>query len=267
MTHPEASVATTAAAPALLRIQDLHKAFQTVEVLKGVDVTLARGDVVTIIGSSGSGKTTLLRCVNLLEEFQRGRIEIDGQAIGYREQGGRRVPCTGAEVARHRALTGMAFQQFNLFPHLTALRNVTLGLIKVRKLARDEAVAIAEKWLDRVGMLERRNHYPGQLSGGQQQRVAIARAVAMTPRLMLFDEVTSALDPELVNEVLSVVQGLAQDGMTMLLVTHEMRFAYEVSDRIIFMNQGRIEEEGPPADLFNQPKSLRLKEFLKTIKI
>ncbi|HCS42870.1 MAG TPA: ATP-binding protein, partial [Pseudomonas sp.] len=154
-------------------------------------------------------------------------------------------------------------QQFNLFPHLTALQNVTLGLLKVKKLHKDEAVALAEKWLERVGLLERRDHYPGQLSGGQQQRVAIARAIAMNPSLMLFDEVTSALDPELVGEVLNVIKGLAEDGMTMLLVTHEMRFAFEVSDKIVFMNQGRIEEQGPPKELFERPQSPRLTEFLK----
>jgi polar amino acid transport system ATP-binding protein len=157
----------------------------------------------------------------------------------------------------------MAFQTFNLFPHLSALGNVTLGLIRVRGMKKDEAVAIAERWLDRVGLLERRNHYPGQLSGGQQQRVAIARAIAMNPKLMLFDEVTSALDPELVNEVLNVIKDLARDGMTMLIVTHEMKFAYEVSNRIIFMNEGRIGEEGPPSEVFNNPKTQRLTEFLK----
>jgi polar amino acid transport system ATP-binding protein len=160
----------------------------------------------------------------------------------------------------------MVFQQFNLFPHMTALGNVTLGLLKVKKLPKPDAAAIAEKWLERVGMAERRNHYPGQLSGGQQQRVAIARAIAMNPKVMLFDEVTSALDPELVNEVLNVIKDLATEGMTMLLVTHEMKFAFEVSDRVVFMNQGRIEEEGPPEELFRKPKSQRLAEFLKNSK-
>ncbi len=247
----------------LLVIENLHKKFDHLEVLRGVDLRMNAGDVVSIIGSSGSGKTTLLRCVNLLEDFHEGRIVIDGQEIGYAMKGGRRVRLSNAVVARHRALTGMAFQTFNLFPHLSALRNVTLGLIKVRGMKKDEAVAIAERWLDRVGLLARRDHYPGQLSGGQQQRVAIARAIAMNPKLMLFDEVTSALDPELVNEVLNVIKDLARDGMTMLIVTHEMRFAYEVSHRIIFMNEGRIGEEGPPSDMFNNPKTARLAEFLK----
>ncbi|WP_273809945.1 MULTISPECIES: amino acid ABC transporter ATP-binding protein [unclassified Pseudomonas] len=242
----------------LLSINDLHKSFGAVEVLKGIDLSLDRGDVVTLIGSSGSGKTTLLRCVNLLEDFQGGSIRLAGEAIGYREEGGRRQRLPEREIARQRSLTGMAFQQFNLFPHLTALENVTLGLRKVKKLGKDEAVAIGEQWLRRVGLIERRDYHPGQLSGGQQQRVAIA----MNPSLMLFDEPTSALDPELVGEVLAVIKDLAQDGMTMLLVTHEMRFAYEVSDRIVFMSQGRIEEQGPPRELFERPRSTRLAEFL-----
>ena len=233
--------------------------------LKGVDLALATGDVVSIIGSSGSGKTTLLRCVNMLEEFHQGRILIDGEEIGYFAARSTRRR-KEREIARQRAMTGMVFQQFNLFPHMTALRNVTLGLTKVKKLPA------------RRGQRDRREmagagrppgpprHYPGQLSGGQQQRVAIARAVAMNPKLMLFDEVTSALDPELVNEVLSVIQDLANEGMTMLLVTHEMKFAFEVSDRVVFMNQGRIEEEGPPEELFRKPKSQRLAEFLKSSK-
>ncbi len=250
----------------LLNICGLRKQYGAVEVLKGVDLSMQRGNVVTLIGSSGSGKTTLLRCVNLLEEFQGGRITLDGESIGYSDIGGKRVRHPERVIAQHRAMTGMAFQQFNLFPHLTALQNVTLGLLKVKKMGKDEAVALAEKWLDRVGLLERRNHFPGQLSGGQQQRVAIARAIAMNPSLMLFDEVTSALDPELVGEVLSVIKGLAEEGMTMLLVTHEMRFAYEVSDKIVFMNQGRIEEQGSSKDIFERPQSPRLAEFLKNIR-
>lgn len=246
-----------------LTIENLHKRFKDTEVLKGVDLTMAKGDVVSVIGSSGSGKTTLLRCVNLLEEFHEGRIVIDGEEIGYRMRHGRRVRQGESAIVRQRAITGMVFQQFNLFPHMTALHNVTLGLVKVKRLPKDEAVAIAERWLRRVGLLDRRDHYPGQLSGGQQQRVAIARAIAMSPKLMLFDEVTSALDPELVNEVLQVIKTLADDGMTMLLVTHEMQFAYEVSDRVIFMNEGCIGEEGSPDAIFHRPRSARLAEFLK----
>jgi polar amino acid transport system ATP-binding protein len=248
----------------VLEILDLHKKFTDIEVLKGVDLTMATGDVVSVIGSSGSGKTTMLRCVNLLEDFEQGSIRIDGEEIGYTAAQRRRRK--ESEIARQRSMTGMVFQQFNLFPHMTALGNVTLGLLKVKKLPKAEATAIADKWLERVGMAERRNHYPGQLSGGQQQRVAIARAIAMNPKVMLFDEVTSALDPELVNEVLNVIKSLAADGMTMLLVTHEMKFAYEVSRRVVFMNQGKIEEQGAPEDVFRNPQSQRLAEFLKNAK-
>ncbi|MDQ0467864.1 amino acid ABC transporter ATP-binding protein [Labrys wisconsinensis] len=250
--------------PSILDVRNLHKRYGETEVLKGVDLAMARGDVVCIIGSSGSGKTTMLRCLNMLEDFEEGTVRIDGQEIGYDTASGRRIRRPEREIARQRALTGMAFQQFNLFPHMTALQNVTLGLIKVKKMARDEAVAVAERWLTRVGLAERRGHYPGQLSGGQQQRVAIARAIAMSPKLMLFDEVTSALDPELVGEVLQTIKDLAGDGMTMLLVTHEMRFAYEVADRVVFMNQGRIGEEGDPKTMFVRPQTERLAEFLKT---
>jgi polar amino acid transport system ATP-binding protein len=248
----------------ILSIKDLHKSYDKTEVLKGVNCDMAQGDVVCIIGSSGSGKTTMLRCLNMLEDFNSGTIEIDGQQIGYELHDGVRRRRSEREIARQRALTGMVFQQFNLFPHMTALDNVTLGLIKVKKMSRDEAVVIAERWLDRVGLLARKGHFPGQLSGGQQQRVAIARAIAMNPKLMLFDEVTSALDPELVNEVLQVIKDLAREGMTMLLVTHEMRFAYEVATRVIFMNQGRIGEEGDPREMFHKPKTERLAEFLKS---
>jgi len=248
----------------LLEIRGLCKRYGATEVLKGVDCDMDKGDVVCVIGSSGSGKTTMLRCINMLEDFQDGTIRIDGKEIGYEAAGGVRRRKREREIARQRMLTGMVFQQFNLFPHMTALDNVTLGLIKVKKMPRDEALAIAERWLERVGVLERKGHYPGQLSGGQQQRVAIARAIAMNPRLMLFDEVTSALDPELVNEVLQVIKDLASDGMTMLIVTHEMRFAYEVSTRVIFMNQGRIGEEGDPREMFVTPRTERLAEFLKS---
>lgn len=251
-------------AKTILEINDLRKNYGTHEVLRGVDFAVQEGEVISIIGSSGSGKTTMLRCVNMLEEFQGGSIRLDGEEIGYSSEGSTRRRKAEKEIARQRALTGMAFQQFNLFPHMTAAENVMLGLVKVKKMQKAEARAIAEKWLDRVGLGTRSNHFPGQLSGGQQQRVAIARAIAMSPRLMLFDEVTSALDPELVGEVLQVIKGLAAEGMTMLLVTHEMRFAYEVSSRVIFMNQGVICEEGDPKDMFVKPKTERLAEFLKT---
>lgn len=248
----------------ILEINDLHKRFGAVEVLKGIDCVMTQGDVVCVIGSSGSGKTTLLRCINMLEDFDSGTIRIDGEDIGYETRNGVRRRKSEKEVARQRALTGMAFQQFNLFPHLSAAENVMLGLVKVKKMGRDEAHAVARKWLDRVGLTGKYDSYPGQLSGGQQQRVAIARAIAMSPKLMLFDEVTSALDPELVNEVLLVIRDLAREGMTMLLVTHEMRFAFDVATRVIFMNEGRIGEEGDPKEMFVRPKTDRLAEFLKT---
>jgi polar amino acid transport system ATP-binding protein len=251
----------------VLKIAGLHKSFGDLEVLKGIDLTMQKGDVVSLIGSSGSGKTTLLRCVNLLEDFEAGTVEIAGEAIGYREEHGKRRRLPERQIARQRAMTGMAFQQFNLFPHMSALKNVMLGLTKTKGLSQDEARATAEAWLDRVGMLARKDHYPGQLSGGQQQRVAIARAIAMNPALMLFDEVTSALDPELVQEVLAVVRDLAAEGMTMLIVTHEMRFARDVSTRVIFMHQGRIAEEGPPSQIFGAPKSERLVGFLANSEI
>ena len=250
----------------LLLIENLHKNFDKLEVLKGIDLAMDPGDVVSIIGASGSGKTTLLRCVNLLEEFHAGRVVIDGQEIGYIDRNGKRTRRPEREIALQRAMTGMVFQQFNLFPHMTALKNVTLGLTKVKKLPQDEAIEIAERWLRRVGIHDRKDHFPGQLSGGQQQRVAIARAIAMNPKLMLFDEVTSALDPQLVNEVLNVITDLTKDGMTMLLVTHEMKFAHDVSSRIVFMDQGRIAEEGPPKELFHSPRTERLAEFLKNSK-
>ncbi|MBR0554582.1 amino acid ABC transporter ATP-binding protein [Ciceribacter sp. L1K23] len=251
-------------AKTILEIAGLHKTYGPLEVLKGVDCTVKEGEVISIIGSSGSGKTTMLRCINMLEEFQGGTIRLDGEEIGYHAEGSQRRRKSEKEIARQRALTGMAFQQFNLFPHMSAAENVMLGLVKVKKMGRKQARTIAESWLERVGLGARADHYPGQLSGGQQQRVAIARAIAMNPRLMLFDEVTSALDPELVGEVLQVIKGLAADGMTMLLVTHEMRFAYEVSSRVIFMNQGVICEEGDPKEMFVSPKTERLAEFLKT---
>ncbi len=247
----------------LLAIRGLTKRFGTVDVLKGVDLDLDRRDVVSIIGSSGSGKTTLLRCVNLLEEYQGGDIVLDGETIGYRSANGRRHRFGDRELSRQRSMTGMVFQSFNLFPHLTAAGNVMLGLRKVLRLPKAEARAVAETWLTRVGLAARADHYPSQLSGGQQQRVAIARALAMNPKLVLLDEVTSALDPELVQEVLNTVKSIADDGATLLIVTHEMRFARDVSSRVVFMEQGRIVEDGPPEQIFGAPKSQRLAAFLR----
>jgi len=250
----------------VLQISGVHKAYGDNPVLHGVSLTLNKGDVVSVIGSSGSGKTTLLRCVNLLEEFHQGSISIEGKQIGYEEKDGKRGKLNSRQIAKDRALTGMVFQSFNLFPHLSAIENISLPLRKVQNKTKAQAQQIANSWLSRVGLPDRGSAFPGQLSGGQQQRVAIARAIAMNPKLMLFDEVTSALDPELINEVLDVIKTLAQDGMTMLIVTHEMRFAYEVSSRVIFMNEGLIAEEGTPEEIFKNPKSERLQAFLKSTK-
>ena len=250
----------------VLRLSGLGKRFGANTIFSGVDLDVLPGDRIAILGASGSGKSTLLRCINFLERPDEGRVEVGGRSIGNANEANGRpvVRYEEGELNQLRQRIGMVFQQFNLFPHMTALDNVTLGLMKVKKLSRAEAVEIAERWLDRVGLLARKGHYPSQLSGGQQQRVAIARAIAMNPKLMLFDEVTSALDPELVNEVLQVIKNLASEGMTMLLVTHEMRFAYEVATRVIFMNEGRIAEEGDPKKMFHAPSTERLAEFLKS---
>jgi len=257
------SADTPAAARPLLKIEGLRKCFGANEILKGVDLDVRQGEVVSIIGSSGSGKTTLLRCVNLLEEFEGGVVLLDGEPIGYRQNGSRRVRLKDRELARQRAMTGMVFQSFNLFPHLSAAGNVMLGLRKVKGMGKAEARAVAERWLGRVGLAERADHAPSQLSGGQQQRVAIARALAMEPKLVLLDEITSALDPELVGEVLAIVKTLAGEGATLLLVTHEMRFARDVSHTVVFMEKGLVAERGPPSEVFGAPKHPRLIEFLR----
>ena len=254
---------TAASTSPLLQIKGLRKRFGDNEILKRVDLDVHQGEVVSIIGSSGSGKTTLLRCVNLLEEFNDGEVLLDGESVGYRQSGGKRVRLKDRELARQRAKTGMVFQSFNLFPHLTAAGNVMLGLRKVKGQSKAEARSIAETWLRRVGLGERIDHAPSQLSGGQQQRVAIARALAMDPKLVLLDEITSALDPELVNEVLATVKELARDGATLLLVTHEMRFARDVSNTVVFMEKGQVAEKGPPSEIFEAPKHPRLIEFLR----
>jgi polar amino acid transport system ATP-binding protein len=243
-------------------VQDLVKRFGSHEILRGVNLEVDKGEVIVIIGPSGSGKTTLLRCINFLEEYQGGRIYVDGQLMGYREDNSKLVKLPEDTVAKMRADVGMVFQSFNLFPHMTALDNVLLGLIKVRQFSKSEAEDRAVTWLKRVGLGDKLKSYPSQLSGGQQQRVGIARAVAMEPKVMLFDEVTSALDPELVSEVLSVMEDLAHTGMTMLVVTHEMRFAKEIAHRIIFMDEGVIVEQGPPQQIFEQPHTERLRSFL-----
>jgi polar amino acid transport system ATP-binding protein len=246
----------------LLRLSGVEKSFGATRVLRGVDLDVERGQVVTIIGPSGSGKTTLLRCVNFLETYDGGSIAIDGEEVGYRDLE-RRRPRPERELARMRAETGMVFQMFNLFPHLTAAENVMLGLVKVRRMNRREAREVAARWLNRVGLGDKLDRLPAELSGGQQQRVGIARAVAMAPKILLLDEITSALDPELVGEVLDVVLDLADEGMTMLVVTHEIAFAREVSTEIVFMAEGVIDTRGPPAAFFDPGRGTeRLRSFL-----
>ncbi len=248
----------------MVRIEAVHKRYGNLEVLKGVTLDVQPGEVVCIIGASGSGKTTLLRCINFLETYESGRIYVDNELVGYRERDGRLVPAREKDVARVRAETAMVFQQFNLFPHMTALNNVAFGPIKVRGIAKNEAQRKARELLTRVGLRDKADAYPTQLSGGQQQRVAIARALAMEPKVMLFDEVTSALDPELVGEVLAVMEDLAAShGVTMIVVTHEMMFAREAADRVVFVDDGVIVEEGHPDDVIGNPRSDRLRAFLR----
>lgn len=256
--------ATSNGAMPLLRIKALQKSYGQTPVLKGVDLDVAKGQVVTIIGPSGGGKTTLLRCVNFLETYEQGSIAIDGAEVGYRD-GEARKRRPERDLARMRAETGMVFQLFNLFPHLTAAQNIMLGLTKVRKLGTAEARDKAMHWLGRVGLKEKADRLPSELSGGQQQRVGIARAVAMEPKILLLDEITSALDPELIGEVLDVVLSLAAEGMTMLVVTHEIGFAREVADEVVFMEAGRILEVGPPVRVLAEPDHPRTREFLAKV--
>ena len=251
---------------AMVSIRNLHKSYGELQVLKGVDLDIAPGEVVCVIGPSGSGKTTMLRCINFLETYQDGRIYVDGELVGYREQNGQLKPAPEKEIAKLRTETSMVFQQFNLFPHMTALRNVTFGPMKVRGTKKDVAEENGRRLLDRVGLADKASSYPSQLSGGQQQRVAIARALAMEPKVILFDEVTSALDPELVGEVLDVMTDLAQShGVTMIVVTHEMGFARDVADRIIFMDGGVVVEQGEPRKVLEHPESDRLQAFLRRL--
>jgi polar amino acid transport system ATP-binding protein len=250
---------------AMIRCEDVHKRFGRTEVLRGITCDIAKGEVVVVAGPSGSGKSTLLRCINHLERVDKGRIYVDGQPVGYREVNGKFVEKSEREVARMRAAIGMVFQRFNLFPQLTALGNVIDAPIHVRKLKRSEAVEAGRAMLQKVGLGDKIDSYPGQLSGGQQQRVAIARALAMEPKVMLFDEPTSALDPELVGEVLEVMKSLARDGMTMIVVTHEMGFAREVADRVMLIDEGIIVEEGPPEEFFTNPSHERTRLFLSKI--
>ena len=238
----------------MIEIKNLHKSFGHVEVLKGVDVSIEEKEVVVIIGPSGSGKSTLLRCMNYLEEPTSGDITVDNMKLDKH-----------ADINKIRENIGMVFQRFNLFPHMTVLENIVLAPTKVLKISRDEAISTAMDLLQRVGLKEKANSYPSQLSGGQQQRVAISRALAMKPKVMLFDEPTSALDPEMVTEVLDVMKSLANQGMTMVVVTHEMGFAREVGDRVLFVDEGRIIEEGTPKEIFENPKQERTKLFLSKI--
>ena len=252
-----------------VEISDLHKFFGELHVLRGIDLIVPPGSVTVLIGPSGSGKSTLLRCINELESIDAGRVKVDGELIGMREveRGGRTELHALSDRARaaQRAKIGMVFQRFNLFPHMTALGNVMEAPVQVKRISRAEARERAIQMLERVGLADRVDHYPSQLSGGQQQRVAIARALAMDPELMLFDEPTSALDPELVGEVLRVMRDLAASGMTMVVVTHEMGFAREVGDQLIFMDGGVIRESGLPTEVLDNPRAERTKAFLSSV--
>jgi len=250
---------------ALVRISDVHKYFGTAHVLRGISMELGRGEVVCLIGPSGSGKTTLVRCINHLERIDSGRIYVNGSLVGYREHKGHLVEERDAIVAGRRQNIGMVFQRFNLFPHLTAIENISIGPVRVLGRDRREVRAEAAELLSRVGLIDKADAYPAQLSGGQQQRVAIARALAMHPSLMLFDEPTSALDPETVGEVLDVMRRLAMGGMTMIIVTHEMGFAKEVAHRVVMMDDGLVVEEGSAEQIFGQPLQGRTKAFLNAI--
>ncbi|PSK67345.1 L-cystine import ATP-binding protein TcyC [Micromonospora sp. MH33] len=251
--------------PPMVQCRALRKSFGRLEVLRGIDLTIERGRVVCVVGPSGSGKSTLLRCLNHLEEPQAGRVYVDGELIGYSERGGRLRPLPDARLRRQRESIGMVFQRFHLFPHRTALENVMEGLVAVKGVPAAAARRRAADLLDRVGLADRAHHYPAQLSGGQQQRVAIARSLAMSPKLMLFDEPTSALDPELVGEVLEVMKDLAASGMTMIVVTHEMGFAREVGDHLVFMDEGLIVEQGPPREVLAAARHDRTRAFLSKV--
>jgi polar amino acid transport system ATP-binding protein len=250
----------------VIKAEDVHKRFHSLEVLKGINLSVAGGEVVVILGPSGSGKSTFLRCLNHLEKINGGKIEINGHFIGYRQASdGRLIEESDWKVARQRAEIGMVFQRFNLFPHMTAIENVMLSPVMVKKVPRDIARQRALDLLQQVGLPEKADVYPARLSGGQQQRVAIARALAMDPKVMLFDEPTSALDPELVGEVLDTMKTLARSGMTMVCVTHEVGFAREVADRAVLMDDGVVVEEGPPETFFTAPKHSRTQQFLSKI--
>jgi polar amino acid transport system ATP-binding protein len=249
----------------LVAIRSVSKSFRAFQALKEVSLDVRAGEVLCLIGASGSGKTTLLRCINQLTRLDSGGIWLDGELLGLREQDGRLHRLSPREIARQRLKTGMVFQRFNLFPHMTALENITEGPEQVQRRGREDARAGAMELLRRVGLSAKADAYPAELSGGQQQRVAIARALAMKPKLMLFDEPTSALDPELVGEVLAVMKELAGSGMTMMVVTHELGFAREVADTVVYMDQGAIVESGPAAELLAAPRELRTRSFLSAV--
>jgi len=250
---------------AMVKAEAVHKRFGRLEVLRGIDLDVEPGEVMVLIGPSGSGKSTFLRCINHLEKISAGRLWVDGELVGYRQDGDKVYELRDQEVARKRAEIGMVFQHFNLFPHMTALENVIEAPVRVKKVSRAAAQAEGATLLERVGLADKADAHPAQLSGGQQQRVAIARALAMHPKLMLFDEPTSALDPELVGDVLDVMRQLARDGMTMVVVTHEMGFAREVGDQMVFMDGGVIVEQGVPRDVITAPRHERTRAFLSKV--
>jgi polar amino acid transport system ATP-binding protein len=249
----------------MVKSEAVHKSFGRLEVLRGIDLEVQPKEVMCMIGPSGSGKSTFLRCINHLEKIDAGRLSVDGELVGYTQRGDRLYELPDREVCKKRSEIGMVFQRFNLFPHMTALENVIEAPLRVKGENRDQAVGRAGALLERVGLADKVRAYPNQLSGGQQQRVAIARALAMQPKLMLFDEPTSALDPELVGDVLDVMRGLAKDGMTMIVVTHEMGFAREVGDSLVFMDAGVIVEKGNPRDVLTNPQEERTKSFLSKV--
>jgi polar amino acid transport system ATP-binding protein len=254
-----------AARPPMVLAEGVHKGFGHLQVLRGIDLQLARQGVMCIIGPSGSGKSTLLRCINHLEKINAGRLWVDGELVGYRQRGGKLYELREREICAKRAEIGMVFQQFNLFPHMTAVENVIEAPIRVQGMPRAQAIELAGRLLARAGLGDKADAYPKQLSGGQQQRVAIARALAMQPKLMLFDEPTSALDPELVGDVLAVMRNLATSGMTMIVVTHEMAFAREVGDILVFMDEGVVVEAGRPRELLSSPQHTRTRAFLSKV--
>ena len=249
----------------MVRAAAVHKSFGALDVLKGIDLQVQPGEVMCLVGPSGSGKTTFLRCINHLEQITAGRLYVDGVLVGYAERNGKLYELHPRDAARQRRDIGMVFQHFNLFPHMTALENIIEAPTRVKKRSKDEAIATARRLLDQVGLAGKEKAYPAQLSGGQQQRVAIARALAMEPKLMLFDEPTSALDPELVGEVLDAMKQLAQAGMTMVVVTHEMGFAREVADQLVFMDAGVVVESGNPREVLSNPQHQRTKAFLSKV--